>query len=82
MFCQALHWGKPHGTPRPFAVGAPVGGTLTAHPVAQLGGLPVLRLDWPAERQPTITQRALTGQIAKVKREIDERVAELYGVES
>jgi hypothetical protein len=53
LFCQTLHWGKPQGTPRALAVGVPISQTLTVQPVAQLGGLPVLRVDWPAERLPT-----------------------------
>ncbi|MBE7559181.1 hypothetical protein HS125_09655 [bacterium] len=34
-----------------------VSATLTAHPVAQLSGLPVYRVDWPDNRLPGITAR-------------------------
>lgn len=54
LFCETLRWGAPHGmTPRSLAVGA----TLTAVPVAQLSGLPVLRVDWPEGRLPSVTAR-------------------------
>jgi hypothetical protein len=57
LFCQTLHWGRPQGAPRALTVGVPISQTLTVHPVAQLGGLPVLHVDWPSDRLPTITQR-------------------------
>jgi hypothetical protein len=44
LFCETLRWGAPRRmAPRMVAVGAPVGKTLTGHPVAQLSGLPVYR---------------------------------------
>lgn len=58
LFCQTLGWGAPKGlTPRSLQVGAPVGATVTAHPVAHLSGLPVYRVDWPVDRLPGITAR-------------------------
>lgn len=58
LFCETLHWGAPRGlTPRLLQVAAPVGQTLTAHPVAQLSGLPVFRVDWPENRLPGVTAR-------------------------
>ncbi len=71
LFCQTLHWGAPRGlTPRPLQVGAPVGKTLTAHPVAQLSGLPVFRMDWPENRLPGLTaRRAVQRALAPVHAE-------------
>ena len=57
LFAQTLFWGRPQGAPQPLAVGAPVGQTLTAQPVAQLGSLPVFQLTWPATKLPTVTER-------------------------
>jgi hypothetical protein len=58
LFCETLRWGAPRGmAPRALAVGAPISATLTAHPVAQLSGLPVYRVDWPEDRLPGITVR-------------------------
>ena len=58
LFCETLHWGAPRGLmPRPLQVGEPFGKTLTAHPVAQLSGLPVFRIDWPENRLPGVTAR-------------------------
>lgn len=58
LFCQTLGWGAPKGlTPRSLQVGAPISATLTAHPVAQLSGLPVYRVDWPGNRLPGVTAR-------------------------
>lgn len=60
LFCQTLYWGTPRGMAaraRNLQVGAPVGTTLTAHPIAQLSGLPVFRIDWPEDRLPGITAR-------------------------
>lgn len=58
LFCQTLNWGAPKGmAPRTLQVTAPISATLTAHPVAQLAGLPVYRVDWPDERLPGITAR-------------------------
>jgi hypothetical protein len=58
LFCETLRWGAPRGlVPRQLQVGAPISATLTAHPVAQLSGLPVYCVDWPEERLPGITAR-------------------------
>jgi len=58
LFCRTLYWGAPRGlTPRVLEVGAPVNATLTIYPVAQLSGLPVLRVDWHEDRLPGITAR-------------------------
>ncbi|GIV08350.1 MAG: hypothetical protein KatS3mg019_0441 [Fimbriimonadales bacterium] len=58
LFCQTLFWGNPQGlTTRVIEVGAPVNATLTIHPVAQLSGLPVLRVDWHENRLPGVTAR-------------------------
>ena len=59
VFCRTLYWGAPRGlTPRVLEeVGAPINATLTIHPVAQLSGLPVLRVDWPEDRLPGVTAR-------------------------
>ncbi|MGB9754713.1 Eco57I restriction-modification methylase domain-containing protein [Roseiflexus castenholzii] len=58
LFCQTLHWGAPRGMmSRTLAVGSPVSKTLPIHPVAQLAGLPVFRVDWPEDRLPSVTAR-------------------------
>lgn len=58
LFCETLRWGAPQRmTPRSLAVGVTVGATLTAIPVAQLSGLPVLRVDWPEDRLPSVPAR-------------------------
>jgi hypothetical protein len=71
LFCETLRWGAPRGlTPRPLQVGAPVGRTLTVHPVAQLSGLPVFRMDWPENRLPGVTaRRAVQRALAPVHAE-------------
>lgn len=57
LFCETLGWGKPTGAPRQLVVPAPVSRSVTVSPVASLAGLPVLRIDWPDSRLPTLTQR-------------------------
>ncbi len=58
LFCETLRWGAPRGmSARALAIGAPVSASLTAVPIAQLSGLPVLRVDWPEDRLPTVTHR-------------------------
>ncbi len=71
LFCEILRWGAPQGMARrTLEVGAPVGTSLTAVPVAQLSGLPVLRLDWPEDRLPTVTaRRAVQRALAPVHAE-------------
>ncbi|HWP58270.1 MAG TPA: N-6 DNA methylase [Candidatus Acidoferrales bacterium] len=66
LFCQILNWGAPRGmATRPLQVGAPVNRTLTAHPVAQLSGLPVYRVDWPDDRLPTVPARRAVQRLLK-----------------
>lgn len=57
LFCGVLHWGRPRGRPRQLEVKSPVSRSLTLTPVAQLGGLPVFRVDWKSNRLPTLTER-------------------------
>ncbi|HPP12249.1 MAG TPA: hypothetical protein PKW42_05890, partial [bacterium] len=58
LFCEILHWGAPRGMQQQQReIGAPVNRTLTVHPVAQLSGLPVFRVDWPENRLPGVTAR-------------------------
>jgi len=57
LFCETLRWGGPKGHPRALAVGAPLSRTLTATPVAHLGGLPVFRVEWDSDKLPNLTQR-------------------------
>lgn len=60
LFCQTLRWGVPRGLmPRTLEVDLPVSKTLTIYPVAQLSGLPVLRVDWHDDRLPGITMLGL-----------------------
>ena len=58
LFCEVLNWGAPPSMDSvPLQVGAPVNRTLTLHPVAQMAGLPVFRIDWHEARTPTLTAR-------------------------
>ncbi|MCL6430098.1 MAG: Eco57I restriction-modification methylase domain-containing protein [Anaerolineae bacterium] len=58
LFLEVLGWGAPRGAaPQPLAVGAPVGRELVAVPIANLAGFPVLRIDWPEARLPSLTAR-------------------------
>ena len=57
LFCETLNWGRASAQPRPLAVSAPVGRTITALPVAQLGGLPVFCVDWDSAKLPNVLQR-------------------------
>ena len=57
LFTQTLRWGAAKEHPFPVTVGAPVGRAVTAEPVAQLGGLPVFRVDWHRDRLPNVTER-------------------------
>jgi type I restriction-modification system DNA methylase subunit len=56
LFAETLNWGA---APRAAAqtVRLPVPVSLTVTPVAKLGGLPVLRVVWPGDRLPTVTER-------------------------
>jgi adenine-specific DNA-methyltransferase len=71
LFCDTLRWGAPRGMPpQTLPGGQPVGGFLTAVPVAQLSGLPVFRIDWPEDRPPTVTdRRAVQRALARVHAE-------------
>lgn len=57
LFCQTLNWGALTGSGQQLPQSGPDEEDLTAHPVATLGGIPVFRIDWPAEKLPTVTQR-------------------------
>jgi len=58
LFCEVLNWGAPPSMDSvPLQVGAPVSRTLTLYPIAQMGGLPVFRIDWHETRLPTLTAR-------------------------
>jgi type I restriction-modification system DNA methylase subunit len=58
LFCETLGWGTPHGrSPRTLELGGPINRTVTAHPVAELSGVPVFRIDWHARTLPGITAR-------------------------
>ncbi|MFQ3640869.1 MAG: hypothetical protein SNJ62_12785, partial [Chloracidobacterium sp.] len=58
LFCETLGWGGPRDMkPTKLEVGEPLNTTLTAHPVAQLSGLPVYRLDWPENCLPGVAAR-------------------------
>jgi hypothetical protein len=57
LFTQVLRWGATRPQPLTISVGVPVGRDLAAQPVAQLGGLPVLRVDWPGDHLPNLTER-------------------------
>ncbi|MGH8591228.1 MAG: Eco57I restriction-modification methylase domain-containing protein [Gammaproteobacteria bacterium] len=71
LFCEILRWGASKGMARrTLEIGAPVGTSLTAVPVTKLSGLPVLRLDWPEDRPPTVTaRRAVQRALAPVHAE-------------
>jgi hypothetical protein len=57
LFCRVLNWGRLVGNDQPLPACGANDEDLTAQPVAQLGGIPVFRVDWPAAKLPTITQR-------------------------
>ncbi len=58
LFLQTLRWGEPRGLEaRSIAFGHPIQQTVTAHPIAELFGLPVFRVDWPEDRLPGMTAR-------------------------
>lgn len=57
LFCQVLHWGALTGSGQQLPKSGPEQENLTARPVATLGSIPVFRIDWPAEKLPTVTQR-------------------------
>lgn len=57
LFAETLNWGRPKDRSFDLAVGAPLNRTLTIVPLAQLGGLQVMRVDWPSIKLPTVTER-------------------------
>ncbi len=57
LFCNVLNWDPLTDAPIVLPVGAPLSRNLTLTPVAQLKGLPVLRVDWPSDRLPGVVQR-------------------------
>lgn len=57
LFCQMLNWGNLAGAGQFLPQIGPDDRDLRAQPVAQLGGIPVFRIDWPADKLPTVTQR-------------------------
>ncbi|MDZ7371149.1 MAG: Eco57I restriction-modification methylase domain-containing protein [candidate division KSB1 bacterium] len=71
LFCETLFWGKPRGmSPLSLPIGMPINKTLTAQPVAQISGLPVLRVDWPDDLLPGVTARRIVQrQLASVHAE-------------
>jgi type I restriction-modification system DNA methylase subunit len=57
LFCQTLFWGALSGSGQHLPKSGPQQEDLIAHPVAELGGVPVFRIEWPASALPTVTQR-------------------------
>jgi len=57
LFAQTLNWGRAQGGGQQLRVAAPVSQTLVAQPVAQLGTIPLFRIDWPASSTPDVAQR-------------------------
>lgn len=58
LFRDHLGWSAAGAArPVPVRVPAPVTATVQLHPVAELGGLPVLHLPWPTNALPTLTTR-------------------------
>ena len=57
LFAQTLNWGRPQGSGQQLRVGGGVSSLLIAQPVAQLGAIPVFRIDWPAPKGPNVLQR-------------------------
>jgi len=57
LFAQTLNWGRAQGGGQQLRVAAPVSQTLVAQPVAQLGTIPLFRIDWPANSTPDVAQR-------------------------
>ncbi|BCX11992.1 MAG: hypothetical protein KatS3mg067_0930 [Thermosynechococcus sp.] len=66
LFCRTLHWGAPRGlTPRTLDLGTPINQRITLHPVAQLSGLPVYRVEWPDDQLPGVTARRAVQRVLK-----------------
>jgi len=59
LFCETLLWGHPQASAftREVTVRPQEKAQLALTPVAQLGGLPVFRVDWPYDKPPNVTQR-------------------------
>ncbi|MCK4315184.1 MAG: Eco57I restriction-modification methylase domain-containing protein, partial [Anaerolineae bacterium] len=59
LFCETLLWGRPQASAftREVTVRRQEKARLAFAPVAQLGGLPVFRVDWPYDKLPNVTQR-------------------------
>lgn len=59
LFCETLMWGRPQARAfsRDVRVRQDERADLAFTPVAQLGGLPVFRVDWPYDKPPNVTQR-------------------------
>jgi hypothetical protein len=57
LFCHVLNWRVLTGNDQPLPACGANNEDLTAHPVAQPGGIPVFRIDWPAAHLPTTTRR-------------------------
>jgi len=57
LFCDVLNWDANAERAFDLNVASPVETSLKLTPVAQLKGLPVLKVDWPNDRLPGLTQR-------------------------
>ena len=55
LFIQDLCWKREHS--KALSISIPKPATLNVSPIAQMGGLPVFRIDWPEDRLPTVTDR-------------------------
>ncbi len=66
LFLQGLNWGAPQVARRTLQAAHDLPAVLIAVvPVAELGGIPVFRIDWPAPTLPTVAQRrAVLRQLA------------------
>jgi type I restriction-modification system DNA methylase subunit len=70
LFCEVLNWGRPDRLPQEIQVGQPVDDTFQIHPVAELAGVPVFRMDWSEKQLPLVTEkRAVYRELQKTARE-------------
>jgi len=68
LFGDVLLWGRTAPAPRDIGLGD--GQRVRLQPLAELGGVPVFRADWPGAKPPTVAERR------KVQRKLMETYSE------
>ncbi|TKJ41173.1 hypothetical protein CEE37_05780 [candidate division LCP-89 bacterium B3_LCP] len=67
LFCELLGWSRFDRSSFSQDIPSPVNQSLAFFPVAELGGLPVLRVEWPFDDLPNVIQkRAVLNQLKAV----------------